>query len=355
MAAEYESEMEEVVVQPLTQFDPRRIDPTLGITAAIVIALPVAVAVYSGFANAGVMAALGAFNLFLGAGGFPTRDRRRATWLALVFNAVGLATGTLVATLGSWLLVAVAIGIGTLSLLRLIPGSRWVAATSAVLFAVGVGVPGASFAAASDRFLLALLGGAWAIAASACVVWSLARGSSGRDRVSDEPTETPLPRMWTIGIAAVAAGVAAAVALAAANALGLPRDYWTMVTVVVVFQTGVTAAISSSAVRVVGTIVGAAIGGLVATLVSGSVALTAIIGALAGGTLAVRPASPSIYVVLLTPFVIVLLSITYPSGWALAEDRVIDTLVGAGCALAATVVLWASTREWRVVAGPRPG
>jgi uncharacterized membrane protein YccC len=142
--------------------------------------------------------------------------------------------------------------------------------------------------------------------------------------------------------------VAAVVAFALGDLLGLSRDYWTILTVAVVFQTGLLAAISSWSMRIVGTLAGAAIGELLAAALLGPVALTLIISALAGGTLAVRGASPSVYVALMTPLVIVLLSISFPSGWALTSGRVVDTLLGSACALAATAVLLAATAAERL-------
>lgn len=333
-----------VVLEPIEQFDRSRIDPVLGVTVAVAIALPVALAVTTDLTAAAVIFALGAFNVFLGTGGLPSRNRARSAGLSWGLNAAGLGLGTLVSTLGFAQLPAIALGIAAFSSARLLSFGRWPAITSAGLFAIGVGLPNASIPIAGDRFLLALLGGIWALALGAAIAWA-------RPRVSRPPT-TQLPAPPPAGlsfssvlVAAAATGIASALSYAAANALGLPHDYWTMLTVVVVFQTGILAAISSSVVRVVGTTVGALVGGALAAILVGPVGLTVVVAALAGVTMAIRPASPSVYVALLTPFVIVLLSISFPSGWTLAEGRVLDTLVGSGFALAATAVLWLTTRE----------
>lgn len=339
------------IVEPIVQFDRACIDPVLGVTVAVAVAVPVALALFTPWTASAVMVALAAFNLFIGAGGLPSRSRARSTGLALGLNAAALAGGTAAGTLGGFaLLVVVAVGIAALSSARLLPFGRWAGVSSAALFAIGVGLPGETVTLATDRVGLALIGGLWAIAIGATVAWL--RRPSSRPRATPSPPAVAASPARSVALAASVTGVAAAFAFGVGGLLGLPRDYWTILTVVVVFQTGILAAISNSMVRIVGTLVGAILGGALAAVVTGPVALAVLIGGLAGGTMALRPASPSIYVALLTPFVIVLLSISYPSSWALAGGRVADTLVGSACALAATAVLWLATRLDRFAGRP---
>lgn len=333
-------EWDEIVVEPIVRFDRTKLDPWLGVVVAIAVAVPVGIGLATTWVEAGVMAALGAFNLFLGVGGMPTRSRARATVLAWVLNAAGLGLGTVVVSLGGPILLEVAFGVAALSAVHVVPAGRWAAITAAVLFGMGVGLPGASLLAASQRVELILAGGAWAIGTSLLARWvrRLRSGTPG-GVVRTQPRVLPgIDRNLGL-IGSAVTGVAAAAAFGLGNALGLPRDYWTILTVVVVFQTGMLAAIATSTARLVGTLIGAVLGGVLTAVVAGPAAATLVISVLAGATLAVRPASSAVYAILLTPFVITVLNLSYPGGWDLAASRVLDTLLGAGCALVATELL----------------
>ncbi len=353
MAIEEEARtLEGILIEPVIEFDRKRLDVLLGVFAAVFVGIPVAFALGTSLVVPSILVALGSFNLYLGQGILAPPTRLRVAAVACLLDAVGIAVGTLVAASGPWEIPLIALAVAAFQLALFLPHSRSVALSSTAVFAIAFGLPLGTSADALSRALLILLGGGWGLVGSA-LEWQVRRrlvarsshGSASRwVRGPLAPTALPpLPPRTVIALA-VTLGVSAATAYGIAVGMGLPRNYWAILSVIVVLQSGLLATLSMAVVRVGGTSVGAAIGGYLSIVITAPWAVGLLVAGLVGGALAVRNANRAVYVVFLTPFVLVVLSIAYPAGWSLATDRILDTLVGGSVALLAGFVMWLALR-----------
>ncbi len=343
---------ETVVVDPLVQFDRSGIDWFSGVVVAAFVSVPVAIALGTGYATAGVLVALGTLNVFLGQGLLGFRARSRVAFLALGLNTVGIVVGSVVATTGAVAFPLIAVSIAGFELVNLVPYARVVGLTAGAMFAIGIGLSHTNPVAIGQTAELVLAGGAWALAGIFLQqAWIVNRRDharrTGRPSFRWGRPDAALPSRPDARVVlatAIAAGVASAAAFAAGAHLGVDRDYWTILTVIVVLQVGFMATLNSAVVRMIGTVAGAAIGGLLLISLTGAWELGVLIALLAAITITLRSASPSLYVLSLTPWVLLILGITSDTGWVTAEARVLATLIGGGFALAGALLAWSILR-----------
>lgn len=280
--------------------------------------------------------------------------------LATLTEASAFAMGTAVALTG---LAAVPIvGLGVLA--GMLAGDGMAVAqvgrVTAVLFAVGVGLPGASAGVIPLRFGFALLGGLLALAGC----W-LQRSLAARDTAAGSAywsagtTRGGLRQLWPTDLSfrfhifrwAIAAGAGSAFGLAVGLLLGLPRDFWIVVTIVVALRPRVGPTVAMTLTIVAGTILGAMLAASI-TLETKDLAvlgsLLFVFGVLMFGT---RGANLGLVQVFFTPFIIVLLDILYPGDWHLAEVRVLDVAIGGAIAILSVYLLdWFERRVAKVSA-----
>jgi len=340
----------------VTRVDRRQFDVPDAVRAAIVLAIPVGIGVATDLVAAGVFAAIGALNVLLLQGTGTGRERlERSVW-GLGLNAGMIALGTIVGTQGWLEVVWVAIGLTFVHLVNRIPGSAGLSLTASAVFVIGVGLPGASISEAGSRALLLLLGGGLAVVGLA--VHLGLRRTWGRGLASDVPARDgsgppvgganadALPE-WPH---AIAVGTTAAIGLALSFALGLARDYWVLLTVVVVLRARFEDTLETGAARMVGTVLGATLGAVVTITFVAPPWQGAILILFAFAAFAVQRANYLLYAVGLTAFVVVLLNLVYPGGVGLAELRVLDTFIGGSLAMIAAAILWYARYRPRGVA-----
>ncbi len=330
-----------VLIDPLFQLDRRQIDWLSGVVAAAFFSIPVAFALGTDQKAAWVVVALGMLNVFFGQGLLDFRHRSRSAALALGLNAVGIAAGSAVATTGNLEFPLIAVSITVAELVNLIPNFRTVGLTTGAMFALGIGFGHTGLTSPTMLAVLALAGGTLGLAGIfAQRAWILAQRRRA-ERTGAAPSRWDFPGQSlpdppvrrAVLATAIAAGIAAAGAFAVGARLGLAHDYWSILTVVVVLQVGFMATMNTAVVRMTGTIAGAAMGGLFVIYVTGAWALGIAIALLSATTISLRPASPSLYVLSLTPWVLLVLGITSESGWGAAEARVAATVIGGAFAL----------------------
>ncbi|MGA8303191.1 MAG: FUSC family protein [Thermoplasmata archaeon] len=327
----------------LTQIDRPTIDWVASTRSAAILAIPVLAAVATGFAQTGVFVALGCFNVLLLQFVGTANDRLVRSLWGVGLNAGAIGLGTLVGTLGWVEFPLIAIGLVVASLVDRIPRPGSLLLTVSALFVMGVGFPGASVAEAAGRVEFVLVGGALALAGFAIHMAVLRRiGPSPAAPLSAATSVTPRPaprshRGWAH---AVAVGVVAATGFALALGLGLARDYWVMLTVVVVLRAHFGQTFTAGAARMTGTVVGATL----AVVLTWGVSEPPLQGLLIVGsvfaTLLMVSANYTLYSVALTVFVILLINLAYPGGLVLAETRVLDTVLGGALAMLAGAILW---------------
>ena len=328
-----------------TRFDRSTIDWAASVRSAVILAIPVLVAVGTGFVHTGVFVALGCFNVLLLQFAGTASDRvRRSAW-GLGLNAVAVGLGTLVGTLGPLEIPLIAAGLVLAFLVERIARSGALLLTVSALFVMGVGFPGASVPEAASRVVLVLLGGALAVAGLALHLALLRRlAPSAAASRSSAPAASAVPGTTMVvgsGWAhAVALGVVAAAGFALALEAGLARDYWVMLTVVVVLRPQFGQTLKAGAARMVGTVLGAAIAVVLTTGLSEPPLQGALIVASVFVAFLLISANYTLYTVAITVFVILLINLAYPGGLFLAETRVLDTVLGGALAMLAAAILW---------------
>jgi Fusaric acid resistance protein-like len=331
----------------LIQLDRNKIDWGIAGRSAVLLAIPVLIATTTDLVVIGVFVAIGCLNvLLLQIRARPEYQLRRSAW-GMVLNSGAIAMGTLVGTLGWSEVPLVAIGLIAIYLVNRIPHAGSLPMTVSVLFVIGVGLPGPSPEEAGVRALLVLLGGGLGFAGLVVHLAGLRAWGPSRTRVVVQPgppgtvatPESPTTMLpgWEIS---VAAGITAAAGLALALGVGLARDYWIMLTVIVILRASVRETGEIGFERMVGTVLGAALSIGITLGVPDPPVQGAILVFLAFWTFALLRANYTGFAVAITAFIIVLLNLVYAGGIRLAETRVLDTFIGGILALTAATVLW---------------
>lgn len=335
-----------------TRVDRKGLNLITGLVAGIVIIVPLLAGEGAGSIAGGVFATLGALNLLMAIAARPPVARFPPLAAAALSNAGALALGTIIGTTGWVEVPLVALGIGIILVSASRAGFDSIGLVTAIMLAVGVGIPGGSGPEALERLVLALLGGFWAILGLAIArPILLRRGYFGANEEIQRPTTplrpsapapVPVSRVH-VRYAILVAGTTA-VGLAISLALGLPRDYWVMLTVLVSLRASIATTFSASFLRIVGTIGGAGVAvGLTVFIVNPWV-LGALLFLFAMALFATRWVNYGIYTLFLTPFVILLLSLAYPGDWQFAFVRVFDTVLGGGLAITVATLWWLRDR-----------
>ena len=146
-------------------------------------------------------------------------------------------------------------------------------------------------------------------------------------RLLDEFGGGRLSRIFTLRLMACM-GVAGIVS----EVLPLQRSYWVLLTVAIVLKPDYGSVFARALQRGIGTVVGAVAGAVLLVLVHGTWLLIpfAVLAALLPYG---RSRNYGLLATFLTPLVVVLIDLLSPAGWRLAEDRLIDTLIGCAIVL----------------------
>ena len=153
-------------------------------------------------------------------------------------------------------------------------------------------------------------------------------------RLLDEFGGGRISRIFTLRLMACM-GVAGFVS----EVLPLQRSYWVPLTVAIVFKPDYGSVFARSLQRGIGTVVGAVAGAVLLVLVHGEWLLIpfAVLAALLPYG---RSRNYGLLATFLTPLVVVLIDLLTPAGWRLAEDRLIDTLIGCAIVLLIGYAPW---------------
>jgi hypothetical protein len=323
-----------------------KFDPILGLRAALFVVAPIVVGALTGNLRDGLFAALGANFLANTEGSGPGATRFPVLAAACVIEPLALAAGTLLGTLGAFAVLLV--GVGVIVLLTARGNQDWtqVGLLSAVVFVVGVGLPGASVASAIERLWASMAGAFWIL--GGLVIERRLRGTRGEAARDAGTTELHLTHPFMVGEVlhsqafgqAVVTGIATSVGLAVGLSLGLPRDIWIMITIIISTRQGVGPTISSTFALVTGTGIGAVIAALITLATSSLWVLVVLMTIFAFGMFSARLVSQALFQSLVTPFLIILLNIIYPGEWWLALVRIADVTIGGAIAIVSVYVLF---------------
>jgi uncharacterized membrane protein YccC len=122
--------------------------------------------------------------------------------------------------------------------------------------------------------------------------------------------------------------------------LPLQRSYWVVLTVAIVLKPDFGSVFARAVQRGIGTVVGAVLGAVIIILVPYGPWLLVPFGVLAALLPYGRSRNFGLQAVFLTPLVVVLIDLLVPGGWQLAEDRLLDTLLGCAVALLVGYAPW---------------
>src|SRR5580704_16071762 len=146
---------------------------------------------------------------------------------------------------------------------------------------------------------------------------------------------SPLTRRFTVRLM-VCIGVAGVVS----EVLPLQRSYWVVLTVAIVLKPDFGSVFVRAVQRGIGTVVGAVLGAVIIAAVPYGPWLLLPVGLLAALLPYGRSRNFGLQATFLTPLVVVLIDLLAPGGWRLAEDRLIDTLIGCAIVLLIGYALW---------------
>ena len=121
--------------------------------------------------------------------------------------------------------------------------------------------------------------------------------------------------------------------------LGLPRDFWIVVTIITAARTKFGPTLSSASMIVGGTIAGALMAAAITLSISDVYVLEACLLVFGTAMFATRGVNLGLTQVLITPFIIILLNLLYPGEWWLALFRVLDVTLGGAIVIAVVYLL----------------
>ncbi|BBD57979.1 hypothetical protein NIES2109_07470 [Nostoc sp. HK-01] len=122
--------------------------------------------------------------------------------------------------------------------------------------------------------------------------------------------------------------------------LQLPRGYWITLTALVALKPNFGGTSETTVQRVIGTILGGIMGIVLILLVKNQSAIAFCLLLLVFIAMSVRPLSYSIFTILLTPAIILLLNLISAGGWQVGVLRIVDSLFGGVLALVGSYVLF---------------
>lgn len=141
--------------------------------------------------------------------------------------------------------------------------------------------------------------------------------------------------------AALRAGIAVCIAIACVAFFHLEFGFWLILTTIVVLQPTFGATLQRSKSRAIGTLLGVAIGALLAAIIKQSLIPTIIIlAALILMCVIAIKISQSVAIFFATTIVMLLLAYQQPNNWEFVTLRVYDTIIGAGIGILASILLW---------------
>jgi uncharacterized membrane protein YccC len=157
-----------------------------------------------------------------------------------------------------------------------------------MIFAVGLGLPGSSIQTAGERTIFPLIGMLWALLGVEIYHFALSRrrkiiqqsvsesksttmGKNAIRRGSEQPTQR-----LEILRSALLIGIASALGYTIGLVLGLPRDYWVVITIILAVRPSPSLAITFTSMIVIGTITGAMIAALITLEISNLYLLVAL-------------------------------------------------------------------------------
>ena len=188
----------------------------------------------------------------------------RMLLLVCCTEAAAFGVGTLTATTGH-LLSPILLGIGVFVALFAWSYTKWAAVgmLTAIVFVVGVGLPGYSLQSAGLRTFFSLIGALWALLGieihrfvTSHRIQLSGRGSTTAGEKQSMPRSVSLRSTLLIGIAS-------ALGYSIGLVLGLPRDFWIVITIILAVRPNTNLTITFASMMIMGTIAGSLIAAVI--------------------------------------------------------------------------------------------
>lgn len=335
------------LIKDFTRIDRSGFNPSLGLVAGIFVVAPL-------FLALGVhqlilfFTVLGTLLIAL-MEGQPIVPPLRIILCACFAEGAAIGIGTLAATMGR-ALSPILLGASLFVILLGRGRVNWgpVSTFTAIAFAVGIGLQGASIQEAGVRAIFALAGGFWGVVGVELRRSILARRKRSFKNAAAALSISPMPRAENLRSAFVLA-IACALGFSLGFILGFPRDYWTVFTIILTVRPNISLTVIFTSLMAAGTIVGALIGAAMTISMGNDPEFLAILLLVIGFLLfSLRGVNFGIMQVFTSSFIIVLLNILYPGEWYLAIYRVVDVAIGIGISLAVVELLdlFKKTSTW---------
>ena len=318
----------------IARFDWSSFSLTTGVRGAVFLIAPMVAGVE--FQQPALLfAALGALWL-TNTEGQPSVLPLRILLVACLTEAAAFGLGTLAATAG--LLTPPLLGAAVAAALLARGRTKWAntGTFTAITFAVGAGLPGPSVEAAAVRLSYSLLGALLALL-GVC----MHRLASSRGSLTSQANAAPgQPMSGSEALRSAALlGVVSGLGFAIGDVLGLPRDFWVVITIITSVRPSVSLTISFTSMMAIGTVIGAFVAAAI-TLETGDVyVLLPLLFVFAVLMFASRGVNFGLVQVFLTPFIIILINILYPGDWYFAFYRILEVVIGVVLAITAVYLL----------------
>jgi len=218
---------------------------------------------------------------------------------------------------------------------------------TAIIFTIGVGLPGFSIQSAGLRTLFSLIGMLWALLGVEIHRFALSHrriqlsGSESAATTTEEQQQQQpsTPRLAALR-SALPIGIVSALGYTVGLVLGLPRDFWTVVPIILAIRpTSSTLTMTFTLMMIIGTIAGALITTGITLETNNYYLLVALLFSFAVVVFATLGVSITLTQIFLVPFVIILLNLYYPGQWYLPFIRILNVAIGAAIAVAVVYLL----------------
>ena len=133
---------------------------------------------------------------------------------------------------------------------------------------------------------------------------------------------------------ALLVGIASALGYTIGLVLGLPRDFWIVITIILAIRPNPNLTITFASMMVMGTIAGSIIAAVITLETSNHYLVLALLFSFAVVLFAVIGVNIILIQIFLVPFIIILLSIYYPGQWYISLFRILDVAIGGAIAVA---------------------
>jgi hypothetical protein len=245
--------------------------------------------------------------------------------------------------------VLLAIAVTAILTARANPKMQSLATYSAITFAVGLGITGYSgniVLATGFMSLMALAGGLLGIFGI-----ELQRLFAQKTKLKTATALRP-PQSLSYSEAtrnAVIIGVASAIGYSIGLALGLPRDFWVVITIIAVIRPNLNSTIAITSMRLIGTLAGGLVAAIVVIGIDLPLLQLILLFCFATLMFASRGVNYAVAQVFLVPYVILLLNFSYPGAWYFVFYRVLDVTLGCAVGLSAAFLVNALIKPKRVL------